>query len=181
MNVVPIDLGLLCGVALIVGIGLFRGLSGELASLAGFVAAIAAGYSLYGFAHGISRALGFDKGDTTELVAAGVAVFVLGLVVFGLTRLVIDKFVSFLVPQPTNALLGALSGIIKSFALLCLLAGVGFMRPGTYAQGEIAKRSQVIHALAEWLDSFYADGEGKASDSPGTPPDGRGESSGTGG
>lgn len=156
MNLSPIDLALLCGVALMVGIGLYRGLSGELASFVGFVAAVAAGYGLYGFAHVAVRSFGFNKGDTTELVASGVAVFVLGLVAFGLVRWVVDKFVSFLVPQPTNALLGAVSGIFKSLVTLSLLAGVGFVRPGTYAQGWLAQRSQIVCTLAEWADSFCA-------------------------
>jgi uncharacterized membrane protein required for colicin V production len=157
MSLSPVDLALLCGVALLVGIGLYRGLSGELASFAGFVAAVAAGYSLYDFAHVAVRSFGFDKGDTTELVVTGVAVFVLGLVAFGLVRWVVDKFVSFLVPQPTNALLGAVSGLFKSLVVLSLLVGVGFVRPGTYAQGWLAQRSQVACTLAEWADSFCAD------------------------
>ena len=102
------------------------------------------------------RAIGFNKGDATELIAAGIAVFILGLVAFGLVRWVVDKFVSFLVPQPTNALLGALSGAFKSFVFLFLLAGVGFVRPGTYAQGGLATRSRVIRTVAEWADSFSA-------------------------
>ena len=92
----------------------------------------------------------------TELVAAGVADFVLGLVVFGLVRWLVHKFVSFLVPQPTNALLGALSGLVKSVAACFLLSGIGFMRPGTYARGWLAQRSQIIHTFAEWADSYFA-------------------------
>ena len=157
MDLAPLDLALLGGCALIVGIGLYRGLSGELASLAGFAAAAAAGYVLYGSAHAGARSLGFNKGDVTELVAAGVIDFVLGLVVFGLVRKLVDRFVSFLVPQPTNALLGALSGAFKSVLLLFLLTGVGFLRPGTYAQGYLAMQSQMIHALAEWADSYVAE------------------------
>lgn len=157
MNLTPVDLALLGGVVLMVGIGLFRGLSGELASFAGFVAAVTAGYSLYGFVHVAVQSLGFNKGDTTELVATGVAVFILGIIVFGLTWRIVNKFVSFLVPQPTNALLGALSGAFKSFVALLLLAGVGFVRPGTYAQSEVPKHSHVVHRLAEWLDSFCTD------------------------
>ena len=176
MSLSPIDLALLCGVALMVGVGLYRGLSGELASFAGFVAAVAAGCGLYDFAHVAVRSFGFNKGDTTELVAAGVAVFVLGLIAFGLVRWVVDKFVSFLVPQPTNALLGAVSGIFKSLVSLSLLAGVGFVRPGTYAQGWLAQRSQIVRPLAEWADSFYAgqpggegqqEGDGQREENPG--------------
>ena len=128
MDLAPLDLALLGGCALIVGIGLYRGLSGELASLAGFAAA-----------------------------AAGVIDFVLGLVVFGLVRKLVDRFVSFLVPQPTNALLGGVSGAFKSVLLLFLLTGVGFLPPGTYAQGYLATRSQMIHVLATWADSYVAE------------------------
>ena len=55
MNLLPIDLVLLGGVALMVGIGLFRGLSGELASFAGFFVAVVAGYGLYDLAHVVVR------------------------------------------------------------------------------------------------------------------------------
>ena len=163
MGLSVVDLVLLGVVALVVGIGLFRGLSGELASFAGLVAAVTVGYGLYGCAQAGVRAIGFDKGDAAELVATGVADFVLGLVVFGVVRWATDKFVSFLVPQPTNALLGGLSGAVKGLALLFLLAGVGFMRPGTYAQGYLAERSQVVHAIAAWADSFSSDQPGEAS------------------
>ena len=187
-SLLPLDLVLLGGVALLVGIGLYRGLSGELASLAGFAAAAAGGGVLYGYAHICVRAIGFNKGDTTELVATGVAVFVLGLIVFGIVRKMVDKFVSFLVPQPTNALLGALSGVLKSLVILFLLTGVGFMRPGTYATGFLAARSQIVHALAEWADNFSGEGSGEApgdpGEAPGNPeeaPGDPGEESGVGG
>ena len=156
MNLAPLDVALLGGVALVVGIGLFRGLSGELASFLRFVAAVVAGYCLYGFVHAGLRAVGFNKGDTTELVATGVAVFIIAIVAFGLTWRIVNKFISFLVPQPTNALLGALSGAFKSLVSLLLLAGVGFVRPGTYAQGGLARQSQVIRTIAGWADKFYA-------------------------
>ena len=156
MNLSPIDIALLGGVALMVGIGVYRGLSGELASLLGFVAAVVAGYGLYGSVNAGVRAVGFNKGDATELVATGVSVFLLSIVAFGVTWRIINKFVSFLVPQPTNALVGALSGAFKSLVFLLLLAGVGFVRPGTYAQSGLSKQSQVVHTLAAWVDSFYA-------------------------
>ena len=160
-----IDLVLLGGVALLVGIGLYRGLSGELASFAAFVAALAAGACLYGVAQILVRACGFNKGDVAEIEAAGVADFVLGLIVFGLVRWLVNKFVSFLVPQPTNALLGALSGLVKSVAACFLLSGIGFMRPGTYVQGWLAQRSLIIHTFAEWADSYSAN---RSEASPGT-------------
>lgn len=157
----PIDLALLGGAALIIGIGLYRGFSGELASFAGFVAAVVAGYALYGYVHAAVRMCGFNKGDATELVVTGVADFILGLIAFGLVRWVVDKFVSFLVPQPTNAILGGVSGLFKSAVCLSLLAGVGFVRPGAYAQGSLATRSRVIRTVAEWADSLCAQHENR--------------------
>ena len=125
-------------------------------ALLGFVAAVVAGFGLYGSVNAGVRAVGFNKGDATELVATGVSVFLLSIVAFGVTWRIINKFVSFLVPQPTNALVGALSGAFKSLVFLLLLAGVGFVRPGTYAQSGLSKQSQVVHTLAAWVDSFYA-------------------------
>ena len=156
MELAPVDLALLGGAALIVGIGLYRGLSGELASLAGFVAAVSAGYFSYGYAHVAVRACGLDKGDATELVVTGVVDFVLGLIAFGLVLRLVNKFVSFLVPQPSNAILGGVSGLFKSAVCLFLLAGVGFMRPGTYAQGALAAHSRIVRTFAEWADTFCA-------------------------
>ena len=160
-----IDLVLLGGAALLVGIGLYRGLSGELASFAAIVAAVAAGACLYGCAHALVRACGFNKGDVAEIVAAGVADFVIALVTYGLVRWSVNKFVSFLVPQPTNALLGVLSGLVKSVVACFLLAGIGFMRPGTYVQGWLARRSLIIHTFAEWADSYSAN---RSEAGPGT-------------
>ncbi len=154
MVLAPIDLALLGGAALVVGIGLWRGLSGELASFAGFVAAVVAGYSLYGYVHVAVRACGLNKGDATELVVTGAVDFIVGLIAFGLVQRLINKFVSFLVPQPTNAILGGVSGLFKSAVCLFLLAGVGFMRPGTYAKGSLAGQSRVVHTFAEWADAY---------------------------
>ena len=154
MNLTPIDMALLGGVVLMVGIGVYRGLSGELASFLGFVAAVVVGYGLYGSVNAGVRAAGFNKGDATELVVTGVSVFLLSIVAFGVTWRIVNKFVSFLVPQPTNALVGALSGAFKSLVFLLLLTGVGFVRPGTYAQSGLSKHSQVIRELAGWADTF---------------------------
>jgi len=154
MQLYPIDIVLLGAVALMVGIGLFRGLSGELASLAGFAAATAVGFFAYGFAHLAALSFGFDKGDVVELSVAGVIDFVFVLLAFGVVRWIVNKFVSCLVPQPTNALLGAASGAVKGMLLVVLLTGVGFMSPGTYSTGFLAERSSIIHAFASFADSY---------------------------
>ena len=158
MQLTPIDMALLGAVALLAGIGLFRGLSGELASLAGFAAATAVGFFAYDFAHLAACSFGFNGGDTLELAAAGVIDLVLVLLAFGIMRWIVNKFVSCLVPQPTNALLGAASGVVKGCLLLVLLTGVGFMAPGTYSTGFFAERSSIVHAIASFADSHFGDG-----------------------
>ena len=47
--------------------------------------------------------------------------------------------------------------LLSIWLLLFLLTGVGFLRPGTYAQGFFATHSRVIYTFASWADSFAAD------------------------
>lgn len=167
MQLSPIDMILLGAVAVLAGIGLFRGLSGELASLAGFAVAAAVGFFAYDFAHLAVRSFGFNKGDALELAAAGVVDLVFALLAFGIVRWSVNKFVSCLVPQPTNALLGALSGVVKGCLLLVLLTGVGFMAPGTYSTGWIATRSSIVHEIASFADSYFGGVPSTDADSTG--------------
>ncbi len=157
MQLTPVDVALLGAVLLFVGIGLFRGFSGELASLSGFVAAVVAGYIFYDFVHMAVKAFGFNKGDAVEIAAAGVADFVIALLAFGIVRWFVDKFISLLVPQPTNALLGALSGAFKGFVLLALLTGIGFLRPGTYSKSCFSEMSGIVRLFASYVDSYCKD------------------------
>ena len=127
MELQPLDFVLLGGVILLAGIGLFRGLSGELGSVAGFAAATFAGFCLLDTARTCATSMGI--GDYA-MPAAYVIDFVFALVAFGLARWIVAKFVSVLVPQPTNAFLGMLGGLFKSAVVLGLLTGVGLMEAG---------------------------------------------------
>lgn len=150
MMLTPVDY-VLGGVAvLLVGIGLFRGFSGELGSLAGFSASVAAGFFLLGTAHTCAAAMGFTE---FAAPAAYVIDFVFAILAFGLVRFLTAKFVSVLVPQPTNALLGALGGLAKSVLIAGVLTGIGFMPAGQHGTGFFATRSVVIGTLARWVDA----------------------------
>ena len=154
MEFQPLDFFILGGLILLAGIGLFRGLSGELGSLVGFGAAVMAGFCLVGVARACAVSLGLKD---YAAPASYVIDFVFALVAFGLARMVVSKFVSILVPQPTNALLGAASGAVKGCLLLVLLTGFGFMAPGTYSTGFFAERSSIVHAIASFADSHFGD------------------------
>lgn len=154
MELQPLDFVLLGGVVLLAGIGLFRGLSGELGSIAGFAAASLAGFCLLDAARACAASLGFGG---YAAPAAYVMDFVFALVAFGVARWVVAKFVSVLVPQPTDAFLGMLGGLFKSAVVLGLLTGVGLMQAGTYSTGFFATRSAVVREIAAWADANLAE------------------------
>ena len=158
MALQPLDFALAGVVILLAGIGLFRGLSGELGSLAGFAAASIAGFCLLGTARvwiaSFAPALGCEN---YVAPIAYVIDFVISLVAFGLARWLVAKFVSFCVPQPTNAFLGMLSGLFKSAVILSLLTGVGLMQAGTYSSGLFATHSVIIKEIAGWADANLVD------------------------
>lgn len=154
----PLDFAIVGVVILLSGIGLFRGLSGELGSLAGFAAASIAGIFLIEAARDCAAfcAPSFGLGNYVGPLAY-IIDFVFALVAFGLVRWVVAKFVSLLVPQPTNAFLGMLGGLLKSAVVLCLLSGVGLMQAGTYSSGFFATHSVIIKEIAEWADANLVD------------------------
>lgn len=154
MELMPLDFVIAGLAALLAGIGLYRGLSGELGSLAGFAAASGAGFFLLGLARVCADAVGFGQYAAT---AAYVVDFVFALVAFGLARWIVAKFVSVMVPQPTNAFLGMLSGLFKSAVVIGLLAGFGLMQPGTYSTGFFATHSTVVREVAVWADANLAE------------------------
>lgn len=150
------DYVLLCVMAAITLIGLFRGLSGELGSIAGFGAALFAGWLLYGAAHGCAVSVGLaQRGGALETGSTAVIDFVFAIIAFGIVRWMVAKFVSCLVPQPTNALLGGLGGVFKCGVLLAFLMGVGFVRPGEYASSFVPRYSKIVAMVATMADSWF--------------------------
>jgi len=111
------DMALVALVGVGVVIGLFRGLSGGLGTIGGLAVAIAAGW------HSIDPLTSFISGRNwfenalalrgAVLVTEGLA----GLVVFGVVRRIIEKFVRFLVPRTLDAVLGAVAGGATAFAV----------------------------------------------------------------
>ena len=91
----------LCAVTLAAAVmGLFRGFSGTLA----FVVALATGGSAAPIAWSFSESL------TEEAWIRAAGTLVVSLLAFGIVRLVVKKVVNGLLSQPTDALLGMLTG-----------------------------------------------------------------------
>jgi len=135
-------------------VGLRRGISGELGTLAGAIAGVAAGVFLFPFVR--EQVAAWECCAAAPALAAGVADFVLGLVVFGVARGIVARFFSLLVPQPTNALLGALSGCVKTVLLVGALALVGHFQAGSCAEGFLADHSTVLRVVGGYMDLFAA-------------------------
>lgn len=155
MEITLLDWILFGTAGFMVVVGLFRGLSGELGSLAGFAAALAAGYFLYGPARACAATFGLQGEGLNR--SAGIAIdFVFALIAYGVVRAIVAKFVGVLLPQPTNALLGAVAGLLKSVVVVGLLIGVGFVQPGEYSTGLIPAHSTVIRLIAGWADWYAA-------------------------
>ncbi len=150
-----LDWVLFGALALLAGIGLFRGLSGELGSLAGLAAGLVTGFLLYGVAMRCAEVSGLvEHGFGTP--GAAIIDFCFGLVAFGIVRWMVSKFVSFCLGKVTNAFFGLLSGLFKGVVLVGLLMGVGIVRPGEYSSGFLATHSSVVRLVASWADSYWA-------------------------
>ncbi len=150
-------------VALLAVIGLFRGISGELGSLLGLGAALAAGYFLYGVAQECALSCGLGQNNEAFHKGASLVIdFVFALIAGGLVRHLVKRFVSFLIGGVLDKFLGLLAGTLKGCIVLALLTGVGIVAPGEHQGGFFASHSVILGQLAALVDGT-ASAEGASS------------------
>ena len=154
MDFTALDWVLLAVAAFFAVVGLFRGLSGQLGSLVGIVAALVVGYFAFAPLRGFVQAGGMVNGETAQKSLAAVADFVVALIAFGLSRRIVARFVSFLVPQPTDAIAGAVVGLFKGAVAIGALTGVGIVQTGRFSEGFFASHSSLVRAVGEIADSY---------------------------
>lgn len=154
MDLTALDWVLLAIAAFFAVVGLFRGFSGQLGSLVGLVAALAVGYFAFSPLHGLVQSGNWIGGDAAQKSLAVVADFVVALIVFGLLRRIVARFVSFLVPQPMDAIVGAFVGLFKGAVAIGLLTGVGIVQTGRFSEGFFASHSSIVGAVGEVADSY---------------------------
>ncbi|MBR4654956.1 MAG: hypothetical protein IKO72_16485 [Kiritimatiellae bacterium] len=154
MYLTTLDWVLLFPIGALAVIGLFKGLSGWLGTLAGGAAAAAASYLLLGPCQSAAAACPWVSGPFVR-VAAGVLDFLAALIAFGLVRRLTVRFLSFLLPQPLNALVGLAGGLLLAAGGLMLLAATAVFEGGTgpLADGFLASRSHLVNLAAKVLDS----------------------------
>ena len=106
----------LCGITVVMAVlGLFRGFSGTLAFVLAAVAAAFAGS--FGWAYSASV--------TNVLWQRGAGVLVVTLLAFGFVRLIVKKLVNGLLAQPSDAILGFLTGAALGALILAAWAFSG--------------------------------------------------------
>lgn len=134
--------------------GLYRGISGELASCMGFVAAFVASFFLYPQA--LSLAITVGCASSLLPVAAGAIDLGFGIVAYGLVRVLVNKFISMCIPQPTNALLGMVLGFVKAAGIVIAL--MWFNIVGINEAVLLEVKSPVLCRIAEMVSQYSSAG-----------------------
>lgn len=163
MELTALDWVLFSVAAFFMVTGLFRGFSGQFGSLVGIAAAVAAGYFLFAPLRSLVEASGWVHGDTALSGAAAFVDFTVSLTVFGLVRKVVAKFVSFLVPQPMNAIAGALVGLLKGVVVVGILTGAGLVQTGRFSEGFFAAHSTFVKMVGALADAYVQGAAGQSS------------------
>lgn len=160
MDFTPIDYILVIVMAGLGVWGLWRGIAGELAAVAWIATALLVGFFAYSpmcrTVDSVAAAGG--GGGGARLAAVGITVFV-ALVAALLVRFLVRKFVSFLLPQPWNAIIGGLIGVLKGAVLVAALTAVGLVETGPLSSGFFASRSVIVKWLAQAADCYKSGAE----------------------
>ena len=154
MDLTVLDWVLFGVTAFFIVVGLFRGFSGQLGSFVGIAVALVAGYFLFAPLRAMVVAGNWVTGGAAQSgVAAGLD-FIAVLIIFGLGRRAVAKFVSFLVPQPMNALAGGLVGLFMGAVAVAGLTGVGLVQTGRFSEGFFAAHSAFVRMLGSFADAY---------------------------
>ena len=154
MELTVLDWVLFAVAAFFMVVGLFRGFSGQFGSLVGLVTALVTGYFLFAPIRSLVISSNWITGETAQSGVAAVVDFVVALVVFGLVRRIVAKFVSFLIPQPMNAIVGGAVGIVKGLVAVGLLTGTGLVQTGRFSEGFFAAHSTFVKMVGSMADSY---------------------------
>ena len=113
-----------------------------------------AGYFLFAPIRCLVVSGNWITGETAQSGVAAILDFVVALVVFGLVRRIVAKFISFLVPQPMNAIVGGVVGIVKGVVAVGLLTGAGLVQTGRFSEGFFAAHSTFVKMVGALADSY---------------------------
>ncbi|MBO7166552.1 MAG: CvpA family protein [Kiritimatiellae bacterium] len=144
------DLAIGVMTVIFMGIGLWRGISGEIASFVGLLVSIFSSYLFYGVSCTLAGNFGFT--GTTHIVIAALITVLFGILVYGITWFLVNKFISICVRQPTNAILGSLIGFGKALAIVVIL--IWFNIVGVDGSGWLDVKTPPLNAIFNLVHQF---------------------------
>ena len=127
--------------------GLIRGISGLAGSLVWIAIVLPVCYFLYTPVCSLTGCDAESAAGGGSQITAVVVTIVIGLVLATLGRFVAKKFMKVLIPQPYDAILGAVAGALEGTFAMGILLSIGIIRtgdkPGTIVQGPVAESMSI--------------------------------------
>ncbi len=102
--------------------GAFRGFSGEMANVVGLAACIGTFWFAY---QPVNKSLSYIPQIAPEATGfyATLIVFIVGAVLFFVISKIVNRIGALIIPQPFNAILGAIAGGAKAILFISIVAG----------------------------------------------------------
>ena len=142
--------------------GFIRGCSGEIGHLLGVVAAAAALFLGRAPVSSMVSSCSAVNGNAfaCSLLTAAV-LLVICIAVWLLVGRLLSKVISLVVPQPLNAILGWIIGLLKVFLLVCMLCHFGIIgtAKGSEEGSQLQKWSYLIDKMTPWIKPLSAPSE----------------------
>ena len=132
--------------ALFALVGLFRGLSGELGGICGVVAAASLATFGRSFLLSLAKTCGLGESRWVALAVVVAACVLVWLLVRAIAR----RLISAVIPQPANALLGLVFGVVKALALIVLLLLLVRMLPGVSSEEILKFNCGAFQQVEKW-------------------------------
>ena len=145
-----LDWVLVGSTAALIVLGVFLGVSGQLAMLAGFGVAGLIANLLWRLAFQCAVCMGFSIESAT--VPAIIVDLVFAIIAFGIARICVKRFVTKCLGRLANSLLGATAGALFGCCIVGFLAGIGSAAPGEHGRSPFVSRSVIVSKVADWAD-----------------------------
>ena len=146
-----VDIGCAALVLVSIGVGAFRGLSGELPAEVGWILGALAGWWLYAPAHTFFSQLGALAAHPWGVVAAAAATAV--LLAWGagaLIRLGLGRLMKAVAKQPIDHILGTVAGLVRAVLLLLVATTAMLLLPWRTGHEVFCHASRTGRAFVPW-------------------------------
>lgn len=159
------DMWITLGIALILLIlavrGAFRGFAGEVAPLGGLIVCGLVIYFGYAPMQGLIEEFVSEERLRYVVFFSALGISLVGILCYFLVSAFIRRVIEWIIPQPFNAILGALLSCAKGVLFVSIIAGLYTL---TQEKLDTLRKQQEENPLAEAALSFWKDRLGQAHD-----------------